>query len=99
MKTVIIIIAAVVISITANFLIGGDTVKTAHFNKRINQIETKIDSIDDRVCKLQIVADSIKSDTKEIKTEVQTINSKIDTIKAVVKEIKNTTNNIEFKLF
>lgn len=99
MKTIFIIIISVVVAIFVNYMLGGNAVTVEHFNKRINIIESKIDSIDLKIKNLQLTADTIKNDTKHIRKQMNMVDAKVDTIKSVVKEIKTTANKIEFKLF
>lgn len=99
MKTIITIIAAVIIAVAVNYFIGSDEVTRAHFDKRINEIETRLDSIKADVAKVWNVSRETKANTDSIKAEVRTLDGKVDEIAKDVKEIKTTTKTIEFKLF
>ena len=99
MKTIITIIAAVVIAVAVNYFIGSDEVTRAHFDKKINEIETRLDSIKADVAKVWNVSRETKANTDSIKAEVRTLDGKVDEIAKDVKDIKQTTQTIEFKLF
>lgn len=99
MKTVITILVAVVIAVAVNYFIGGDEVTRAHFDKRINEIETRLDSIKADVARVWNVSRETRANTDSIKTEVRGIDGKIDKMQTDIDDIKNTTHNIEFKLF
>ena len=99
MKTIITIIAAVIIAVAVNYIIGGDEVTRAHFDKRINEINARIDSVRADVAKVWNVSRETKANTDSIKAEVRTLDGKVDEIAKDVKDIKQTTQTIEFKLF
>lgn len=99
MKTIITIIAAVIIAVAVNYFIGGDEVTRAHFDKRINEIETRLDSIKADVARVWNVSRETRDNTDSIKAEVRTLDGKVDEIAKDVKEIKTTTKTIEFRLF
>lgn len=99
MKTILTIIAAVIIAVAVNMVIGGEEVTRAHFDKRIEEINARIDSVRADVAKVWKVARETKANTDSIKAEVRTLDGKVDEIAKDVKEIKTTTKTIEFKLF
>lgn len=99
MKTVITILVAVVIAVAVNYFIGGDEVTRAHFDKRINEIETRLDSIKADVAKVWNVSRETKANTDSIKVEVRGIDGKIDVMQKDITDIKTTTQTIEFRLF
>ena len=99
MKTIITIIAAVIIAVAVNYIIGGDEVTRAHFDERINEINARIDSVRADVAKVWNVSRETKANTDSIKAEVRTLDGKVDEIAKDVKDIKQTTQTIEFKLF
>lgn len=99
MKTILTIIAAVIIAVAVNMVIGGDEVTRAHFDKRIEEINARIDSVRADVAKVWKVSRETKANTDSIKAEVRTLDGKVDGIAKDVKEIKTTTQTIEFKLF
>lgn len=99
MKTIITIIAAVIIAVAVNYIIGGGEVTRAHFDKRINEINARIDSVRADVAKVWNVSRETKANTDSIKTEVRTIDGKIDAIQKDITDIKATTQTIEFRLF
>ena len=99
MKTIITILVAVIIAVAVNYFVGGDEVTRAHFDKRINDIEERLDSIKADVAKVWNVSRETKANTDSIKAEVRTLDGKVDEIAKDVKEIKTTTKTIEFKLF
>lgn len=99
MKTIITIIAAVIIAVAVNYFIGSDEVTRAHFDKRINEIETRLDSIKADVAKVWNVSRETKANTDSIKAEVRTIDGKIDAMQKDISDIKTTTQTIEFRLF
>lgn len=99
MKTILTIIAAVIIAVVVNMVIGGDEVTRAHFDKRIEEINARIDSVRADVAKVWKVSRETKANTDSIKAEVRTLDGKVDGIAKDVKEIKTTTQTIEFKLF
>ena len=99
MKTILTIIAAVIIAVVVNMMIGGDEVTRAHFDKRIEEINARIDSVRADVAKVWKVSRETKANTDSIKAEVRTLDGKVDGIAKDVKEIKTTTQTIEFKLF
>lgn len=99
MKTVITILVAVVIAVAVNYFIGGDEVTRAHFDKRINEIETRLDSIKADVARVWNVSRETKANTDSIKAEVRGIENKIDVMQKDVTDIKETSHKIEFKLF
>ena len=99
MKTIITIIAAVIIAVAVNYIIGGGEVTRAHFDKRINEINARIDSVRADVAKVWNVSRETKDNTDSIKTEVRTIDGKIDAIQKDITDIKATTQTIEFRLF
>lgn len=99
MKTIITILVAVVIAVSVNYFIGGDEVTRAHFDKRINEIENRLDSIKADVAKVWNVSRETRANTDSIKTEVRGIDGKIDVMQKDITDIKATTQTIEFKLF
>lgn len=99
MKTILTIIAAVIIAVAVNMVISGDEVTRAHFDERINEIETRLDSIKADVARVWNVSRETKANTDSIKTEVRGIDGKIDKMQKDIDDIKNSTHNIEFKLF
>lgn len=99
MKTIITIIAAVIIAVAVNYIIGGDEVTRAHFDKRINEINARIDSVRADVAKVWNVSRETKANTDSIKAEVRTIDGKIDAMQKDITDIKTTTQTIEFRLF
>lgn len=99
MKTILTIIAAVIIAVAVNMVIGGDEVTRAHFDKRIEEINARIDSVRADVAKVWKVSRETKANTDSIKTEVRGIDGKIDKMQKDIDDIKNSTHNIEFKLF
>ena len=99
MKTIITIIAAVIIAVAVNYIIGGGEVTRAHFDKRINEINARIDSVRADVAKVWNVSRETKANTDSIKAEVRTIDGKIDAIQKDITDIKATTQTIEFRLF
>lgn len=99
MKTIITIIVAVIIAVAVNYFIGSDEVTRAHFDKRINEIETRLDSIKADVAKVWNVSRETKANTDSIKAEVRTIDGKIDAMQKDITDIKTTTQTIEFRLF
>lgn len=99
MKTIVTILVAVIIAVAVNYFIGGDEVTKAHFDRRINEIETRLDSIRAEVREVWNVSRETRDNTDSIKTEVRGIDDKIDVMQKDVEEIKNTTHTIEFKLF
>lgn len=99
MKTILTIIAAVIIAVAVNMMIGGDEVTRTHFDERINEIETRLDSIKADVARVWNVSRETKANTDSIKTEVRGIDGKIDKMQKDIDDIKNSTHNIEFKLF
>ena len=99
MKTIITILVAVIIAVAVNYFVGGDEVTRAHFDKRINDIEERLDSIKADVAKVWNVSRETKDNTDSIKNEVRTLDGKVDEIAKDVKDIKQTTQTIEFKLF
>lgn len=99
MKTIITIIAAVIIAVAVNYFIGSDEVTRAHFDKKINEIETRLDSIKADVAKVWNVSRETKANTDSIKAEVRKIDGKIDAMQKDISDIKTTTQTIEFRLF
>lgn len=99
MKVVGVILAMIIVAFAVNILMGGGEVTKAHFDKRINEIETRLDSIKADVAKVWNVSRETKDNTDSIKTEVRTLDGKVDEIAKDVKDIKQTTQTIEFKLF
>lgn len=99
MKTILTIIAAVIIAVAVNMMIGGDEVTRAHFDKRIEELNARIDSVRADVAKVWKVSRETKANTDSIKTDVRGIDGKIDKMQKDIDEIKNSTHNIEFKLF
>ena len=99
MKTILTIIAAVIIAVVVNMVIGRDEVTRAHFDKRINEIETRLDSIKEDVAKVWNVSRETRANTDSIKNEVRTIDGKIDAMQKDITDIKTTTQTIEFRLF
>lgn len=99
MKTIITIIAAVIIAVAVNYFIGGDEVTRAHFDKRINEIENRLDSIKADVARVWNVSRETRANTDSIKSEVRGIDGKIDEMQKDITEIKTTTKTIEFRLF
>ena len=99
MKTILTIIAAVIIAVVVNMMIGGDEVTRAHFDKRIEEINARIDSVRADVAKVWKVSRETKANTDSIKTEVRSIDGKIDALQKDVSDIKETSHKIEFKLF
>ena len=99
MKTILTIVAAVIVAVAVNMMIGGDEVTRAHFDKRIEEINARIDSVRADVAKVWNVARETKENTDSIKNEVRGIDGKIDKMQRDIVEIKNSTQNIEFKLF
>lgn len=99
MKVIITIIAAVIIAVAVNFILGGDAVSKAHFDQRINEIEERLDSIKADVAKVWNVSRETKANTDSIKSEVRTIDGKIDAMQKDINDIKTTTQTIEFRLF
>lgn len=99
MKTILTIVAAVIVAVAVNMMIGGDEVTRAHFDKRIEEINARIDSVRADVAKVWNVARETKENTDSIKNEVRGIDGKIDKMQRDIDEIKNSTQNIEFKLF
>lgn len=99
MKTVITILVAVVIAVAVNYFVGGDEVTRTHFDKRINEIETRLDSIKADVAKVWNVSRETKANTDSIKAEVRTLDVKIDAMQKDITDIKTTTQTIEFRLF
>ena len=102
MKTVFgVIMGIVIVAVIANFAAscnnGGVSVET--FNRRIDEINARIDSVRADVAKVWNVARETKVNTDSIKAEVRTLDGKVDEIAKDVKEIKTTTQTIEFKLF
>ena len=99
MKAIITIIAAVIIAVAVNFILGGDAVSKAHFDKRINEIEERLDSIKADVAKVWNVSRETKANTDSIKAEVRTLDGKIDAMQKDINDIKTTTQTIEFRIF
>lgn len=99
MKTILTIVAAVIVAVAVNMMIGGNEVTRAHFDKRIEEINARIDSVRADVAKVWTVARETKENTDSIKYEVRGIDGKIDKMQRDIDEIKNSTQNIEFKLF
>lgn len=99
MKTILTIIAAVIIAVAVNMMIGGDEVTRAHFDKRIEEINARIDSVRADVAKVWKVSRETKANTDSIKTDVRGIDGKIDKMQKDIDEIKATTQTIEFRLF
>lgn len=99
MKTILTIVAAVIVAVAVNMMIGGDEVTRAHFDKRIEEINARIDSVRADVAKVWKVSCETKDNTDSIKNEVRGIDGKIDKMQRDIDEIKNSTQNIEFKLF
>lgn len=99
MKAVGVILAMIIVAFAVNILMGGGEVTKAHFDKRINEINARIDSVRADVAKVWGVARETKANTDSIKAEVRTLDGKVDEIAKDVKEIKTTTKTIEFKLF
>lgn len=99
MKTIITIIVAVIIAVAVNYFIGSDEVTRAHFDKRINDIEERLDSIKADVAKVWNVSRETRDNTDSIKTEVRGIDAKIDVMQKDITDIKATTQTIEFRLF
>lgn len=99
MKTILTIIAAVIIAFVVNILMGSGEVTKAHFDERINEINARIDSVRADVTKVWNVSRETKVNTDSIKAEVRGIDAKIDVLQNDITEIKATTQNIEFRLF
>lgn len=95
------IAVVVVMAVAANclFSCGGDYISKAHFDKRIEEINARIDSLRADVVKVWNVARETRANTDSIKNEVRGIDGKIDVMQKDINEIKNSTQNIEFKLF
>ena len=89
----------IIVAFAVNILMGGGEVTRAHFDKRINEINARIDSVRADVAKVWNVSRETKENTDSIKNEVRTLDGKVDEIAKDVKEIKTTTKTIEFKLF
>ena len=99
MKIIGLILAMIVIAFAVNILMSGGEVTRAHFDKRIEEINARIDSVRADVAKVWKVTRETKVNTDSIKAEVRTLDGKVDEIAKDVKEIKTTTKTIEFKLF
>ena len=99
MKIIGVILAMIVVAFAVNILMGGGEVTKAHFDKRINEINARIDSVRADVAKVWNVARETKANTDSIKTEVRSIDGKIDALQKDVSDIKETSHKIEFKLF
>ena len=99
MKVVGIILAMIIVAVAVNILIGGGDVTRAHFDKRINEINARIDSVRADVAKVWNVSRETKANTDSIKAAVRTLDGKVDGIAKDVKDIKTTTQTIEFRLF
>lgn len=99
MKIIGLILAMIVIAFAVNILMSGGEVTRAHFDKRINEINARIDSVRADVAKVWNVARETKANTDSIKTEVRSIDGKIDALQKDVSDIKETSHKIEFKLF
>lgn len=99
MKAIGVILAMIVVAVAVNILMGGGEVTRAHFDKRIEEINARIDSVRADVAKVWKVSRETKDNTDSIKAEVRTLDGKVDAIAKDVKDIKQTTQTIEFKLF
>lgn len=109
MKTTATILIIALLAIGANFLCdgcNGTEVTKAYFEERINDVETKVDSlavrigiIDGKIDVLQKDLEYTKGNTDSTKTEVRANGQKLDGIKAELDEVKATTQNIQFRLF
>ena len=99
MKAVGVILAMIIVAFAVNILMGGGEVTRAHFDKRIEEINARIDSVRADVAKVWKVTRETKANTDSIKTEVRGIDDKIDKMQKDIDDIKNSTHNIEFKLF
>ena len=99
MKVVGVILAMIIVAFAVNILMGGGEVTRAHFDKRINEINARIDNVRADVAKVWSVARETKDNTDSIKNEVRTIDGKIDAIQKDITDIKATTQTIEFRLF
>ena len=91
--------AMIIVAVAVNILIGGGDVTRAHFDKRINEINARIDSVRADVAKVWNVSRETKANTDSIKAAVRTLDGKVDGIAKDVKDIKTTTQTIEFRLF
>ena len=89
----------IIVAVAVNILIGGGDVTRAHFDKRINEINARIDSVRADVAKVWNVSRETKANTDSIKAAVRTLDGKVDGIAKDVKDIKTTTQTIEFRLF
>ena len=99
MKAIGAIIGVIIITVAVNFLMDGGEVTKVYFDKRIDEINARIDSVRADVAKVWNVSRETKANTDSIKAEVRTLDKKVDEIAKDVKEIKTTTKTIEFKLF
>lgn len=99
MKIIGVILAMIVVAFAVNILMSGGEVTRAHFDKRIEEINARIDSVRADVAKVWKVSRETKANTDSIKTEVRGIDGKIDKMQKDIDDIKNSTHNIEFKLF
>lgn len=100
MKVIGVIVIAVILALTINFaLMDKDVVSKQHFDERINEIESRIDSVRADVAKVWNVSRETKGNTDSIKTELRSLDAKVEKIGEDIEIIKTTTNNIEFKLF
>lgn len=99
MKAIGAIIGVIIIAVAVNFLMDGGEVTKVYFDKRIDEINARIDSVRADVAKVWSVARETKANTDSIKTEVRSIDGKIDVMQKDINEIKSTTKTIEFKLF
>ena len=99
MKAIGAIIGVIIIAVAVNFLMDGGEVTKVYFDKRIDEINARIDSVRADVAKVWNVSRETKVNTDSIKAEVRTLDGKVDEIAKDVKEIKTTTKTIEFKLF
>lgn len=99
MKAIGAIIGVIIIAVAVNFLMDGGEVTKVYFDKRIDEINARIDSVREDVAKVWNVARETKANTDSIKTEIRSIDGKIDVMQKDINEIKSTTKTIEFKLF
>ena len=99
MKAIGAIIGVIIITVAVNFLMDGGEVTKVYFDKRIDEINARIDSVRADVAKVWNVSRETKANTDSIKAEVRTLDGKVDEIAKDVKDIKQTTQIIEFKLF
>ena len=99
MKAVGVILAMIVVAFAVNILMDGGEVTKVYFDKRIDEINARIDSVRADVAKVWSVARETKANTDSIKTEVRSIDGKIDALQKDVSDIKETSHKIEFKLF